>query len=184
MQTALIQLAEDFLSTLVFLGLYLGTGDLRIAVGVATAVGIGQWAVLKTRGRPVDVMQWLSLALVITLGAASLITADSRFVMAKPSAIHFAIGVVMLRPGWMTRYLPPIVTDNVPERVLVVCGYAWAALMFTLGLLNLYIAWNFSLAVWGWFISVGAVGAKIAAFLAQYAVLRMFIRRRLRAAAS
>jgi intracellular septation protein A len=57
---------------------------------------------------------------------------------------------------------------------------AWAALMFALGLTNLYVAATFSVAAWAWFISVGAVGAKVVAFLVQFAVFRVYVRRRLR----
>jgi intracellular septation protein A len=125
-------------------------------------------------------MQGLSLALVIAFGAAALITEDSRFMMAKPSVIHVAVGAVMLRPGWMSRYMPPLVIANVSPDVLPVSGYAWAALMFALGLTNLYVAATLSVAAWAWFISVGAVGTKVAAFLVQVFVLRMLVRRRMR----
>jgi intracellular septation protein len=180
MRSAVLQLAEDFLSTIVFLVLFVATGNLVVAVACALGVGIGQLALLRWRGKPIDLMQGLSLALVIVFGAAALITDDSRFMMAKPSVIHFAVGAVMLRPGWMRRYMPPLVRDNVPASVLVVSGYAWAGLMFALGLTNLYVAATSSVAAWAWFISVGAVGAKAVAFLAQVAVIRVFVRRRLR----
>jgi intracellular septation protein A len=101
--------------------------------------------------------------------------------MAKPSIVHAAIGVVMLRPGWMIRYLPPIARDNLPEALMVKAGYAWAALMFGLAVLNLIVATAFEFRIWAWFISFGAVGAKVAAFLAQYAVFRTIVRRKLRA---
>jgi intracellular septation protein A len=61
-------------------------------------------------------------------------------------------------------------------------GYAWAALMFALGLINLYVANRYSIEVWAWFISVYAVGAKVVAFLIQYAMIFVLIRRKLRAA--
>jgi intracellular septation protein A len=89
----------------------------------------------------------------------------------------------MLRRGWLARYMPDIVRQNVPENILVGSGYAWAALMFALGLINLYVANQYSIEVWAWFISVFAVGAKIVAFLMQYAVIWVMIRRKLRAAA-
>jgi intracellular septation protein A len=184
MRTALYQLGEDFLSTIAFLIAYLVTGNLYLAVILAIVVGVGQFVLLKRRGRTPDVMSWLSLGLAMALGAATLITSDSRFIMAKPSVIHFAIGVVMLRRGWMARYMPEIVKQNVPERVLIGCGYAWAALMFVLGALNLYVAARYSIEVWAWFISAGAVGAKVAAFLIQYGVLQILIRRNLRLAAA
>jgi intracellular septation protein A len=180
MRSALLQLGEDFLSTIVFLVLFVASGNLVVAVAGALAVGIGQFGFLRWRDKPIDLMQGLSLALVIGFGAAALITEDSRFMMAKPSVIHFAVGAVMLRPGWMSRYMPPLVRENVPANVLPGSGYAWAALMFALGLTNLYVAATFSVAAWAWFISVGAVGAKVVAFLVQFAVFRVFVRRSLR----
>jgi intracellular septation protein A len=79
--------------------------------------------------------------------------------------------------------MPEFVKQNVPENILIGSGYAWAALMFALGLINLYVASRYSIDVWAWFISVYAVGAKVVAFLIQYAVIRVMIRRRLRSAA-
>jgi len=181
MGTALLQLAEDFLSALIFLGIYLATGNLPVAVGVAMTVAAGQFALAKWRGRRLEAMQWLSLGLVVALGAVTLITNDSRFMMAKPSFIHFAIGVVMLRPGWMDRYLPAVVKENLPHQIIVLTGYAWAGLMFALGLANLYVAANYSPIVWGYFLSIGATGAKIVAFFAQYFVFQVLIRQKLKA---
>jgi intracellular septation protein len=180
MQTALRQLAEDFLSAFVFLGVYLATGNLPLAVGIATAVSAAQFALAKWRGRRLELMQWVSLGLVVTLGAVTLATRDPRFMMAKPSLIHFAIGAVMLRRGWMDRYLPAQVKDNLPSQIIVLTGYAWAGLMFALGLANLYVATHYSPIVWGYFLSIGATGAKIVAFFIQYAVFQILVRRRLR----
>jgi len=180
MQTAVRQLAWDFLTAIVFLIAYGLTDNLYLATAIAVASGVAQFAVIRLQGRSVDTMQWLALGLVLVLGLATLITQDSRFIMVKPSIIHAAIGVVMLRPGWMIRYLPPIARDNLPERFMVNAGYAWAALMIGLAVLNLIIAAAFEFRVWAWFITVGAVGAKVAAFLAQYIVFRAVIRRKLR----
>jgi intracellular septation protein A len=181
MRTALQQLLSDFLSAIVFLALYLVTDNVAVATGAAVAVGLAQVVVMRLTGRPNDVMQWLALGLVLVLGAATLITQDSRFIMVKPTVIHWAIGGVMLRHGWMTRYLPPIARDNLPLSVMVTAGYAWSALMFLLGALNFFIATTMSFQVWAWFITFGAVGAKVVAFLAQYWIFRSIIRRKLRA---
>ena len=184
MRTALGQLLSDFLSAIVFLVIYGSTDNLYLATGAAIAVSLAQFTVFKMRGEPVDAMQWLVLGMVVVLGSATLITEDSRFVMMKPSIVHFAVGAVMLRRGWMMRYLPPIVRDNIPESVLLAAGYAWAALMFALGALNIVIALTLPFRVWAWFISVGAIGAKIVAFLLQYVIFRTILRRKLRGAAT
>lgn len=183
MQTALRQLLSDFLSAIVFLVVYGLSDNIYLATSAAVGVATAQVAIMKARGRPIDAMQWLVLGLVLVLGTATLITSDSRFIMVKPSIIHCAVGAVMLRRGWMIRYLPPIAQDNLPESVMVTAGYAWAALMFVLGLVNLIIAAGFSFRVWAWFITFGAIGAKVAAFLIQYAIFRTMIGRKLRAAA-
>jgi intracellular septation protein A len=183
MQTAMRQLLSDFLSAIVFLVVYGLSDNIYLATAAAVGVAAAQVAIMKSRGQPIDAMQWLVLGLVLVLGAATLITSDSRFIMVKPSIIHCAVGAVMLRRGWMIRYLPPIARDNLPESVMVTAGYAWAALMFALGFVNLVIATGFSFRVWAWFITFGAIGAKIAAFLIQYAVFRTIIGRKLRAAA-
>ena len=160
---------------------YALSDSVTLATSIAVAVGMAQFAVMKLTGRPIDAMQWLALGLVLVLGAATLITQDSRFIMVKPTVVHWAIGAVMLRHGWMTRYLPPIARDNLPLSVMVKAGYAWAALMFLLGGLNLFVATTMSFQAWAWFITFGAVGAKIVAFLAQYWIFRSIIRRKLRA---
>ena len=180
MRTALQQLLSDFLSAIVFLVVYALSDSVTLATTTAVGVGIVQLALMKVMGRRLEVMQWLALGLVVVLGAATLLTQDSRFIMVKPTIIHWGIGAVMLRHGWMTRYLPPIARDNLPVGVIVRTGYAWAALMFALGGLNAFIAVTMSFRVWAWFITFGAMGAKVVAFLAQYWLFRSIIVHKLR----
>ena len=182
MKQALRQLGEDFLSAILFFALYALTGSLYIGVGAAVAVGVAQVARRKLAGQTIDAMQWMSLGLVVVLGGASALLHTPRLMMIKPSVVHFSIAVVMLRRGWMGRYLPPIVHQHVSETIIDAAGYAWAALMTTLGLANLIIALDFSIAAWAWFITFGAIGAKAAAFALQYAVFRAIVRRGITAA--
>ncbi len=177
MRTIVVQLLSDFLSVIVFLVIYGVTDNIYLATGAAIAASLAHFAILKSRGQPFDAMQWLILGMVVILGTATLITEDSRFVMIKPSIVHFAVGAVMLRRGWMMRYLPPIVRENISEPVLIGAGYAWTALMFALGALNIVIALTLPFRIWAWFISVGAIGAKIVAFIVQYVIFYAIIRR-------
>lgn len=174
-------LAEDFLSTIFFVALYAVTGSIRIAIVVGIAVGIAQIGYLLLRGRKIDLMQWVSLALVIVLGSATLITNNPRFVMIKPSIGTFAVGCVMLRRNWMGRYLPPIVTQNVSEAILVGWGYVWSVLMFVLAAANLFVAFEFGMGIWAWFVSFVPLTAQIVLFIIQYASLRLLVRRNIRA---
>jgi intracellular septation protein A len=101
-----------------------------LATCVAIAGGLAQMIYFRImKGKQLGFMAYASLALTIVLAGSTLITNDPRFVLAKPSIAHFAIGAIMLKRGWMFRYVPPIVTETIPEYVAV-AGYAWAALMF------------------------------------------------------
>jgi intracellular septation protein A len=177
------QLFVDFFSAIVFLTVYAVTDDVLIATGVAIAGAVVQFVHARMTRQKLAFMTYASLALVIVLGGATLLTHERRFVLVKPSVAHFAIGLVMLRRGWMLRYLPPIVTDTIPDYVTV-AGYAWATLMFALGLGNIAVAMTGDIKLWALYISVVAVGAKIIAFAAQYVAFRMLIIHRLRAAAA
>jgi intracellular septation protein len=180
MKQALWHLLSDFLSAILFLAVYMASGNISLAAAIAIAAGVVQIAASKLRGWRIEPMQWISLCLIIVLSGATILTQSARFVMLKPSIVHFAIGAAMLRRGWMLRYLPEIVRANLPESVPVGAGYGWAGLIAALGLANLGFALNGDLALWAWFVSIGAVGAKIAAFLAQYAAFRTLVRQNLK----
>jgi intracellular septation protein len=175
------KLLTDFLSTIVFLAVYLTTGNVVLATSVAIAGAVAQVIYSRVKGEPLAFMTYASLALVIVLGSATLLTNDPRFVLAKPSIAHFAIGAIMLKRGWMLRYMPPRVTETIPEYVTA-AGYAWAALMFALGLGTVAAASTGDLRLWAIYVSVVLVGAKVAAFAIQYAAFRILVTNRLRAA--
>ena len=183
MKDALKRLGADFLSTIVFIAVYLATDNVLLATGVAIAGAVAQVIYSRLRGIELGYMTWASLALVIVLGSATLLTHDPRFVLAKPAIGHFAIGAIMLKRGWMLRYLPPIVTETIPEYVTF-AGYAWAALCFLLGVGTIAVAMTGDLKLWAFYVSVVAIGAKVAMFAVVYLVFRIVITRRLRAAAA
>ena len=177
MKQALSHLFNDLLSALLFLAVYLITANITAAAAVAITIGLAQIAMQRFTGRRIWPIQWISILVVIVLSAASIVTQSPRFVMLKPSLGHFAIAAAMLKRGWMSRYLPEIALRYLPDNVPVVAGYAWAGLMVGLGLANMAIALWAPIAFWVWFISMGAIGATVAAFVLQYAVFRTMIRR-------
>lgn len=183
MKDVFAKLGQDFFSTILFLVLYLITGDVVLATCVAIAGAVAQFIRARIKSEKLNVMTYASLGLVVVLGGATLITNDPRFVLAKPSIGHFAIGAIMLRKGWMLRYLPPIVSETIPEYVTL-AGYAWAALMFALGGGTISVALSGDMKLWTFYVTVVLIGAKVAAFAIQYVVFRVLVTRRLRAAAA
>lgn len=168
----------DMASTVFFLVVFLLSKNIPLAVALGVALGVAQIGWEFVRKRPIDTMQWLSLFLVVGAGTATLITNDPRFVMVKPSLIYLVVGVVMLKPGWMNRYLPPVAKELVPDLAFIF-GFIWSGLMFFSAALNVIVALNFSVVTWASFMSVYGIVSKLGLFLIQYAVMRYVgIRRR------
>ena len=171
----------DMASTLLFLGVYVATGNLFLAVGLGMALGLGQIAWHLFHREPVEALQWLSVVIILASGTATFFTSDPLFVMLKPTIVYVVVGVVMLKRGWMNRYLPPIAQATVPD-LGIRFGYIWAGLMFFSAVLNIALALTLDPASWAAVKSAWAIGSKIALFLIQYAVMKSTGIRRAKAA--
>lgn len=178
--TAARTLLLDLASTVVFLVLYLLTHNTALSVGVGVALGFAQIGIQLVRRKPIDTMEWLSLFLVAAAGAATLLTNDPRFVLFKPSVIYIIIGVVMLKPGWLNRYLPQIAQKTVSD-VAVTVGFVWASLMFVSAAVNAFVAITCSLGTWAVVMPIFGLVSKLLVFVGGFAALRLVARQRIRA---
>ena len=170
----------DLASTVLFLALYLATDNLFLAVGLGMALGVVQigWQLFKRK--PVEALQWLSLVLILASGTATFFTHDPRFVMLKPSVIYCIVGVVMLKRGWMNRYLPERAAPVAD--VATTFGYVWAGLMFASAGLNIALALSLDPKIWAAAMSAWGLASKIGLFLIQYGWMTAVGRRRAAAA--
>jgi len=170
----------DLASSLVFLIAYLLTDSIQLSVGLGVAFGFFQIGTQFARRKPIETMEWLSLFLVIAAGTTTLLTGDPRFVLFKPSVIYAIVGVVMLKRGWLNRYLPDIARAVVPD-VAVIVGYAWAGLMFASAIVNAVVALTCSVGTWALVMSIYGIVSKAALFLIGFAAMRFIGRRRVNA---
>ena len=177
MQIVLKHLLLDFLSTLVFFVIVLLTNDLMLALCFGIGLGFLQIAVQRYLRSPIPPLQWMALALVLVFGASAFITNDSRFLMAKPSISRAAIGMVMLRRGWLARYLPKVTRDALPAALVERVGYVWAALMFGLAALNLIVAATANTRIWALYSLTVPMTTKAVALIVTYLVFRNKVNR-------
>ena len=173
---AIRPLLSDFLATIVFALLIALHLDVRTATGAALLVGVGQVIFQKATHRPVERLQWASLFLVIVFGTLGILTNDPRFLMIKPTIIYLAVGAVMLKKGWMIRYLPANAITLVAD-LAVRWGYVWAGLMFVTAAANGVIAWMFP-AWWPVFVAVVPAASKFALFAIQFTSMKLIGHRR------
>ena len=169
-------LVLDLASTILFLVVFLLSDNLFLAVGLGMALGVAQIAWQYHRKQPIGSLQWLSVVLVLASGTATFLTHDPTFVMLKPSIIYCVVGLVMLKRGWMNRYLPPEAAPVADIGTLF--GYIWAGLMFGSAVINIALALSFDPKTWAAFMSTWGLASKIGLFLIQYATMNIIGRRR------
>lgn len=168
----------DSLGVLVFaVLLVVGVGIVPATIA-GTVVALAVVGYELARGNKVAALQWISLASVLLTAAATLLTGDPRFVMAKPTIVYLIVGAVMLRRGWLNRYIMPeqrALVGDVMDRF----GMIWAALMFISAGLNLVVAIFFT-AWWPLFIGIFPLASKFGLFAVHIAVVHFIGQARLR----
>ena len=172
----------DSLGVLVFAVLLAAGAGIVPAVVAGTVVAVTVIGYELVRGHRIAALQWISLASVLFTAAATLLTGDPRFVMAKPTIVYLIVGSVMLRKGWLNRYIPPeqlAIVGDVMDRF----GMIWAALMFASAGLNLVVALFFT-AWWPLFIGIFPLASKFGLFAVHVAVVHFVTQARLRRRAS
>jgi intracellular septation protein len=169
-------LLYDLASTIFFFVLFRLTGNLMVSVAIGMAIGIAQisWQLLQRKS--VESLQWVSVGLVVASGSATLLTNDPHFMMLKPTVIYALVGTVMLKRGWMNRYMPPRAAGVLD--VAATFGYVWAGLMFCSAVLNLVLAFSLDAASWAAAMSVWGIASKLGLFLIQYVTMNRVGRRR------
>jgi intracellular septation protein len=165
--------ANDLAPMILFLVVFLASGNIYLATGLGIVFGLAQLGWSLARSRPVGMLQWASLGLVVVFGTATLVTRDPRFIMLKPTAISLILGAVMLKPGWMERYTPEA-TRAVVRPLLNRFGYIWAGLMFFSAALNLALVAAVDPATWA---RVNLVYPP-ASLIGLFAVQNLYMRRR------
>lgn len=163
-------LANDLLSSLLFAALVALRVDPEIATLAAIGFGVAHIALWAALRKSIAPLQWASLALVLTLGTASLFLHDVRFLMAKPTVIYLILAAMMLKRGWMLRYMPPVAVGH-GEATMITFGYVWAGLMVLTAVANLVIAVR-APDVWPAFIAVFPMASKVGLFAIQFATVR------------
>ncbi len=150
----------DFLPLLVFFGVYAAL-DIYAATAAAmgaTAFQIG-WSWM--RHRKVDKLLWVNFAAVMIFGGLTLVLHDKRFIMVKPTIVYWLLAGGMLVSYTVFRKNPiRLMMEahfDAPDRIWTRWFGGWIVFFLALGVLNLFVAYNFSEDVWVKFKVFGAL---------------------------
>ncbi|MEX8519255.1 MAG: septation protein A [Leptothrix sp. (in: b-proteobacteria)] len=142
-----------------------------LATVVVVVATLAQVLFLKLRGKKVDTMLWVSLVLVTVLGGATIYFHSDTFIKWKPSVLYWVMAMGFL--------LSPIVAGKnllktmlgeqmeLPEPIWQRLNLAWVGFFMLMGVLNLWVAYNFSTSTWVNFKLFGGMGLMLVFTIAQ-----------------
>lgn len=142
-----------------------------LATSLAIVATLGQVGWIMARGRKVDKMLWISLAIIVVMGGATLILRDPTFIKWKPTVLYWAFATVLLVSDTVFgRNLIRAMTEGqivLPDPVWRCLNWSWVGFFALMGVLNLYVAFNFSESAWVRFKLFGGMGLMLVFALAQ-----------------
>jgi intracellular septation protein len=156
-----------------------GEAPVLLATVVVIAATLAQVAMLKVRGRKVDLMLWVSLGLVTVLGGATIWFHSETFIKWKPSVLYWVMGLAFwISQVFFGRNLLQVLMGEqlvLPTQVWRRLSVAWIAFFTFMGILNLYVAYSFDTATWVNFKLFGGIGLMLLFTLAQGLYLSRYI---------
>jgi intracellular septation protein len=165
-----MKLLFDLFPVILFFAAYKAFG-IYVATGVAIAATFAQIAWLKLRGKPVDRMLWISLAIIVVMGGATLLLHDPTFIKWKPTVLYWAFALVLLGSAvvFKKNLIRAMMQQQIalPDAVWARLNLSWVVFFALMGGANLYVAYRFSENTWVNFKLFGGMGLMLVFVIAQ-----------------
>ena len=154
-------------------------GPILLATAVAIVATICQVGWLLLRKRKVDAMLWISLAIIVVMGGATLLLRDPTFIKWKPTVLYWAFAVVLLGADLllsknMIRSMMQA-QMSLPDAVWTRLNLSWVLFFAVMGVANLYVAYNYSESTWVNFKLFGGIGLMVVFVVIQGVMLSRFL---------
>ena len=123
-----------------------------VATAVAIAATVVQIIWTKFRHGKVDVMLWVSFAIIAVFGGATLLLHDETFIKWKPTVLYWLFSVVLLVSNvvFKKNLMRSLLQEKIalPLHVWHRLNLSWSLFFSVLGFINLYVAFNYSTDMW------------------------------------
>lgn len=137
-----MKVLSDLLAVFLFFLTYTLTKDMIAATAVAVVAGVVQAGFSYWKHRRLDTMQWVGLVLIVTLGGATILLKDDRFIMWKPTVLFWIGALVLLVSHMMGKNgLKATIGREIelPERVWRRLTAAWVLFLVFMGMANWFV---------------------------------------------
>ena len=170
-----LALATDWLGS----GFTAGQAPIMLATAVAIVATFAQIGWVWMRHRKVDTMLWVSLAVIVVFGGATILFHNETFIKWKPTVLYWLFAAVLLGSSVFFRrnLLQAMLKDKIqmPEPGWRVLNLSWSGFFTFMGFANLFVAYTFSTDIWVNFKLFGGLGLMFLFVLAQGALLSKYV---------
>jgi intracellular septation protein len=150
-----------------------------LATVVVILATLAQILIMKLRGKRIDMMLWISLALVVVFGGATIWFHNETFIKWKPTVLYWA----MASAFWISatffgkNLLQAMMGEQLklPADAWKRLNVSWIAFFVAMGVLNLVVAYNFSTDAWVNFKLFGGMGLMLVFTVAQGIYMSRFL---------
>ncbi len=150
-----------------------------VATSVAIAATVVQIAWSKWRHGKIDTMLWVSFVIIAVFGGATLYLHDATFIKLKPTVLYWLFSATLLFANlfFKQNLIRSLLGEKIalPLHVWQRLNLFWSLFFAVLGLLNLYVAFNYSEDAWVNFKLFGFTGLMIVFILGQSAWLARYV---------
>ena len=151
-----------------------------LATVVVIVATLAQILWLTLRGKKVDTMLWISLGLVTVLGGATIYFHSEAFIKWKPTVLYWVMGSALLigQLVFKKNGIKSIMGAQMalPDSIWRVVNLSWVGFFAVMGVLNLWVAFNFPTATWVNFKLFGGLGLMLVFVLVQALYLNKHIK--------
>jgi len=163
-----MQILADYFPLILFFLAFKWQG-IMVATAVAIVASIGQIAWFKWKGK-VSAVHWLSLAIIVIFGGATLILQNEVFIKWKPTVLYGAFCAILAvgKLAFGRDLLGYVLKDlTLPPAVWSRVTWSWAAFFAAMAVLNWYVAFHYPTDTWVNFKVWGGIGLFLLFALAQ-----------------
>lgn len=149
-----------------------------LATLVAIVASVLQIIWVKLRGHKVETMLWVSLGIIVVFGGATLWLHDESFIKWKPTVLYWVFAAAIFGAALAGRNIIRGLMRSqmeLPDLAWGRLNLSWGGFFAVMGVLNLWVAYNFSTDAWVNFKLFGSVGLMLVFVVAQGMMLAKYM---------
>ena len=157
-----MKLLLDFLPVIIFFIVYKSTDDIILATAILIPATLLQMLYTWIKTHKIEIIQLVTLALVVILGGATIIFQDKTFIQWKPTVVTWLFAGAFLGSQFIgdKTIIQRLMQNTIqmPAHAWKSLNYAWVVFYVILGAVNLYVAYTMSEEIWVNFKLFGMMG--------------------------